>query len=214
MPAPGSYTVTTSSTTASGGTVAPERTRTIGCARPRFCLPDRPSVRGETSENGWPTDPELVDRVIPGTRVVLRVRTGPAGELLAALALRFDRQIEGLDGPVPDDWGFDHREVRGDSTELSTHASGTAIDLNALCHPLGVAGDATFSPAELTALRGLVDSTRDVAVSGLSYGRVDVMHLALAPDTTDAQAQEALDALGGTAPPGIVALPSRPGCSS
>jgi hypothetical protein len=103
----------------------------------------------ETSYNGWPAskDPDEI-RVrsfqVRGTKVKLRAakRCGP---LLAAFAADFHELIEPIDEGRLDDWGYAYRPVRGLPDKLSCHASGSAIDLNALAHPLGKAG--TF-PAE------------------------------------------------------------------
>lgn len=59
------------------------------------------------------------------------------GFVLAHWALWYSECVEALEGPVLDDWGWADRHVRGSTTTISNHASGTAIDLNALAHALG-----------------------------------------------------------------------------
>jgi len=95
----------------------------------------------EKSQNGWPAskDPETIkikSYPVPGTKIKLRVakRCAP---LLVAFAADFHRLIEPIDEGSLDDWGYAYRPIRGQTTGLSNHASGTAIDLNATQHPLG-----------------------------------------------------------------------------
>lgn len=103
-----------------------------------------------TSQNGWPAldngSARLRSIVIParnGHRT-LRTRGGSAGFLLAYLALWFSEKLEDITAQgLLDDWGFAFRPVR-DSSDLSNHASGTAIDLNATWHPLGAVWSGVF----------------------------------------------------------------------
>src|SRR5512133_2973321 len=105
------------------------------------------------SQNGWPVlaSSQLRHWAIPDTALVLPLAPGPAGFVLAHLALWFHERIEPLDGPQRDDWGWAFRMVRGSSTSVSNHASGTAIDLNAQSHPLGRRN--TFNSVQARALR-------------------------------------------------------------
>jgi hypothetical protein len=93
------------------------------------------------SQNGYrANDPGVVSRrPVAGTDVGLTVRTGAPGDLLLHWAAWFDRNVENIDNARGhlDDWGFAERPIRGSTTTLSNHASGTAIDLNATKHPLG-----------------------------------------------------------------------------
>ena len=95
----------------------------------------------EYSQNGWPAskDPNAIkikSYLVPGTKIKLRVaqRCAP---LLVAFAADFHNLVEPIDEGSLDDWGFAYRPIRGQTTGLSNHASGTAIDLNATKHPLG-----------------------------------------------------------------------------
>lgn len=134
-----------------------------------------------TSQNGWPAlasgSPKLHTWVIPGKGddTLIRLRNGSAGFLLAHLALCFDSKVEVLDEPVLDDWGYAYRPVRGYSTGLSNHSSGTAVDLNATDHPIGVAE--TFSDAEEdTIARFLQRYSGCIRWGGDYRGRKDEMH--------------------------------------
>lgn len=131
-----------------------------------------------TSQNGWPalvsTSRLLYTWNLPGgTR--LRLRNGSAGFLLCHLALWFDQKVEDLEEPVLDDWGYAYRPVRGYTSTLSNHASGTAMDLNATDHPLGV--DHTFTAAEVSAIHERLKLYRGAIRWGGDYsGRKDLMH--------------------------------------
>lgn len=79
--------------------------------------------------------------LIPGTNRYFVLRNGSAGFLLAHFILWFHQTIEPLNkkGEVWDEWAYAFRAVRN-ASDLSNHASGTAVDLNATKHPLGVSG--------------------------------------------------------------------------
>jgi hypothetical protein len=139
-----------------------------------------------TSQNGWTVLPIAPSkRRVPDTNIFLTVRPGDAGWLLLRVASWFHFHIEKLDKAnaehAPDDWGWAKRNVRGSDTQVSNHASGTAVDLNAVDHPRGVKG--TFTAAEKAAvLRHLAQykdpvSGKDVIRWGEMYsGTIDGMH--------------------------------------
>jgi hypothetical protein len=129
-----------------------------------------------TSQNGFSANDRslIVSYAIPGGKVALR--RGPAGELLAAAARRWHAEVEPL--VWPGCWGYAERTIRGDSTTLSNHASGTAIDLNAPRHPLGTDPRTNFSPTAIAAARRIVaDSAGCLRWGGDYIGRRDGMHL-------------------------------------
>lgn len=132
-----------------------------------------------TSQNGWPayssgTHPDLV--AIP--HVAGRVRRGDVATIFTYLIDRFDREVESVAeaaGQPEDDWGWAARPIRGKTTDLSNHASGTAIDLNAPRHPLGKVG--TFTTRQVAALRSILAALGGVVRWGGDYsGRKDEMH--------------------------------------
>ena len=131
-----------------------------------------------TSQNGWPAlaaDSKLLHTFLLPDHTTLRLRGGSAGFLLVHNALWFDHAIEDLKEPVLDDWGYAYRPVRGYSDHLSNHSSGTAEDLNATDHPLGV--DHTFTRAEETAIHKRLDLYEGCIRWGGDYlGRKDSMH--------------------------------------
>lgn len=143
------------------------------------------------SQNGWVANQRdrVAKQLVPGTNTYLTVRKDAPGLVLLEVASAFDRLVQDIDtgrGTL-DDWGYAERPIRGGIT-LSNHASGTAIDLNALKHPLGVPG--TFTANEKAALLSILRVTGDVVRwGGLYVGRKDEMHLEIndAQDLSDCQ---------------------------
>lgn len=147
------------------------------------------------SSNGWTVVDKAHTRVvkIPGSGVALRVRDDPrVATILTCIAWWVDTHVEDIDTrqgvkgyDVPDDWGWAVRKIRGAKTAISNHASGTAIDLNAVAHPMAVRG--TWSADERTKIHGLldrIDGGSGVVRWGEDYrSRVDGMHFEI--NTTD-----------------------------
>jgi hypothetical protein len=141
-----------------------------------------------TSQNGWPAIDTasrqsnlLHTWVIPACNgeLKLRLRNGSAGLILAHFALYFSERIDDATkkGRVPDDWGYAFRAVRGFSSTLSNHSSGTAMDINATEHGLGRA--ATFAPEDVKAIRGRLHWAVYMGCirwGGDYHGRKDEMH--------------------------------------
>ena len=76
-----------------------------------------------------------------------------------------------------DDWGYAFRMTRGSDRVLSNHSSGTAIDLNAIKHPLGKSN--TFNQDQRNIINLLITKY------GLTWGgnykkRKDEMHFEIA----------------------------------
>lgn len=138
-----------------------------------------------TSQNGYPalsasTPGDGLDKwVIPvgrnGEYRHIILREGHAGYVLACFATWFHRRIEYLNEGQWDEWGWAYRPVRGTSSGLSNHASGTAMDLNATQHPLGVRN--TFYGSQMRKIRRRLKFYRHVIRWGGDYtGRADEMH--------------------------------------
>ena len=129
------------------------------------------------SQNGYPAnDPTKIARIqVPGTDVKLSLRRGICGWLLAYVASRVN-EVEPIStgrGTL-DDWGYAPRKIRG-GVSLSNHASGTAMDLNALKHPLGKRG--TWSKAQKDHIHRVLDHVRGTVRWGEDYlVRKDGMH--------------------------------------
>jgi len=136
------------------------------------------------SQNGYTANDasKVSSRLVPGTTRRLTVRNGPAGDLLLWVAGQFDKLVEDIEQGILDDWGYAERPIRG-GTELSNHASGTAIDLNATAHPLATDPPANFSKAEIDAIHAIVGRTQGCVRWGGDYsGRKDGMHFEIVRD--------------------------------
>ena len=109
------------------------------------------------SQNGWPASPdqkEIGIKVfkIKNTDRKMRLQKD-AGVILAAFAAEFHAQVEPIDEGEYDDWAYCYRNVKMSDSTLSNHASGTAIDLNATKHPLGMQN--TFTKQQAATIREL-----------------------------------------------------------
>jgi hypothetical protein len=136
-----------------------------------------------TSSNGYPVltsdrtgaHPRLRDFVLPGFSRKLPARDGSCGFLLTHIALWFHREIEPLSQGV-DDWGYAVRKISG-SSQYSNHSSGTALDLNATQHPMGVATNKTFTKSEIDRIhKRLLMYDGCIKWGGDYQSRPDAMH--------------------------------------
>jgi hypothetical protein len=129
------------------------------------------------SQNGYSAcnEDQIKTWAISGTSRKVRLRAGDPGWLLAHFASWFHKHVESIDSGQLDDWGYNCRDVR-DGEELSNHASGTAIDLNALKHPRGVRN--TYTAAQERAIRAQLELYDDCVRWGEDYVRspADGMH--------------------------------------
>ncbi|MET7989859.1 M15 family metallopeptidase [Amycolatopsis sp. NPDC005232] len=125
-----------------------------------------------TSQNGYTAPITPVGRALPGGSVPLRA--GATGDLLAWVGRQFHARVEPLIWPGC--WGYAYRDVRG-ATDLSNHASGTALDLNAPKHPLGTSPSANYTSAQIATIHAIVAQTSGCVRWGGDYvGRKDPMH--------------------------------------
>ena len=170
------------------------------------------------SQNGFPaipagkytgSFPRLRRWAIPGTSLKIPMRDGSTGFILACFLLWFNERVEKIDGPVLDDWGHANRGVRGYSTTLSNHASGTAFDANALQHVLGKRG--TFSDKMEKRMRKRLKRVfkNYVRWGGDYRNRADEMHFEI--NCTIPQAERLAKKLLKTAR-GRRVLKANPGC--
>ena len=133
---------------------------------------------GETSYNGWPVGTPasaigVANYTVPGTSVVLPVKSGDVATVLMYVAGRFNREVEALRSGQC--WGYDYRKNVNNPSVWSNHASGTAIDLNAVLHPNGAKN--TFNSGQVAAIRNILAYTGDVIYWGGDYsGTTDEMH--------------------------------------
>ncbi|MFC3504442.1 M15 family metallopeptidase [Micromonospora krabiensis] len=157
-----------------------------------------------TSQNGWNAGPKteihIVSPKVPGTNVDFPqgVLAGDVETVLMYVAAEFHRTVEPLvDGHC---WGYFYKNIEG-SNELSNHASGTAIDLNAPAHPMGKAN--TFSAAKVAAIRKILAFLEGVVRWGGDYsGRKDDMHFEINKGAAEvARIAAKIRALGGKPAP-------------
>lgn len=150
------------------------------------------------SQNGYPvlTQSETFRWDLPIREAAHRhliLKPGNAGFVLAHFALWYHERVESILPGVWDEWGWASRAIRG-STVISNHASGTAMDLNAVKHPLGVRGTLRFwlrlrkgrrELAEDRINRVLKRTYGNVIRGGLNYvSRPDEMHYEINADAT------------------------------
>lgn len=169
------------------------------------------------SQNGFSANDRSViaSYELPGGRIALR--KGDVSVILLFALNWWHNRVEPL--VWPGIWGYAERLIRGSSTDLSNHASGTAADANAPQHPLGTAPTANFSAGEIAAIRALIAfcTTRAgkqvLRWGGDYFGRKDGMHLEINDGVTTADLKEIADKIralnGGPSgiPAGQVNLP-------
>lgn len=129
-----------------------------------------------TSQNGWPVFTSGTAKgLVAIPKIAGRVRSGSVATIFKDLVKQFDRYVEDVD-KGRDEWGYAYRAIRGKSRGYSNHASGTAIDINAMQHPRGVRG--TFSSGQKAAVRKILARYDGVIRWGGDYtiGKVDGMH--------------------------------------
>lgn len=156
------------------------------------------------SQNGYTANDVTLTQSwkIPGTDRAIRLRKGAPGHLLVLFAAWFHKHIEPIDAGQLDDWGYAERPIRGQGVEydddgnainLSNHSSGTAEDLNAVRHPLGVRN--TFSRAQAAAIRAVLADDFESAIrwGGDYVKRADEMHFEIV--TTPLVCQRVLNKL-------------------
>lgn len=168
----------------------------------------------ETSYNGWPVGSPasaigVANYSVPGTSVVLPVKSGDVATVLMYVAGRFNGEVEPL--RAGQCWGYSYRKNVNNPSVWSNHASGTAIDLNAVLHPNGAKG--TFTGSQVASIRSILSFCGDVIYWGGDYrGTTDEMHF----EIDVAPGDPALPALvskinGGGAPAGgqVVGIRAR-----
>ena len=140
-------------------------------------------LRELTSPNGWPASEDrkalgIQSFTVPGTKIKFACAKAVA-PILVAFAKDFHELVESIDDGQLDDWGYAFRMTRGSDKVLSNHSSGTAIDLNAIKHPLGKSN--TFDKHQCNTINLLITKY------GLGWGgnykrRKDEMHFEIALD--------------------------------
>lgn len=144
----------------------------------------------KVSGNGWPVLSDRADQrahlvtiePVPGRKFRVRREAAHVFEWFIA---EFHKSVERIDEGVLDDWSFAVRPVRGGSTP-SNHASGTAVDLNAVDHPLGARK--TFTAAQVAVIQELIEKCgRAIRWGGEYSRRKDEMHFEVRPGFSPAK---------------------------
>lgn len=130
------------------------------------------------SQNGWPVDRSGANQdrnpIYGSVRVPNGVLKGDVAVVLRWVAKRYHETVEPLRAGTC--WGWFVKSIEG-SSSISNHASGTAIDLNADQHPMGVSASKNMSAKEIAACRAIVKASGGVVRWGGDYsGRPDPMH--------------------------------------
>jgi hypothetical protein len=146
----------------------------------------KPTISGQVSQNGWAAGDaqraNIATYTVPGTGVRLDMNRQCATVLLW-VAQQFHQRVEPLDGGQCG--GYSDRLNVNDHTVWSNHASGTAIDLNALKHPNGVPADRTFSAAQIATIHDIVKALHGAVRWGDDYKSTpDSMHFEINTDAT------------------------------
>lgn len=163
----------------------------------------------ERSYNSWSASPDKASIGVNANAVARKtakkfpggVKSGDVEFLLMYLAGEIHRRVEPLGTGC---WGYAYRQNRN-ANNLSCHASGTAIDVNAPAHPNGKRG--TWSAKKKTEVREILAECGGVIRWGEDFGgTVDGMHFEIHGDA--AAVKKAADALRKRlAPPKPVAKP-------
>jgi hypothetical protein len=139
------------------------------------------TIRELTSPNGWPASEDrkalgIETFAVPGTKIKFACAKTVA-PILVSFAKEFHELVEPIDEGQLDDWGYAFRQTRGSDRILSNHASGTAIDLNAIKHPLGKSN--TFNKDQRNTINLLI-TKYGLAWGGNYKKRKDDMHFEIA----------------------------------
>jgi len=139
------------------------------------------TIRELTSPNGWPASEDrkalgIKTFAVPGTKIKFACAKAVA-PILVSFAKDFHELVEPIDQGQLDDWGYAFRQTRGSDRILSNHASGTAIDLNAIKHPLGKSN--TFNKDQRNTINLLI-TKYGLAWGGNYKKRKDDMHFEIA----------------------------------
>jgi len=143
-----------------------------------------------TSPNGWPASEDrkaifIESFTVPGITIKLA-----CSKIVAPLLINFCKEFHELVEPINqgklDDWGYAFRMTRGSDRVLSNHSSGTAIDLNAIKHPLGKAN--TFNKEQRNIINLLI-TKYGLAWGGNYKKRIDSMHFEIALNRKSVEAK-------------------------
>lgn len=159
-----------------------------------------------TSYNGWTASKDktslgIVPLEVCGHSFPGGIKGGDVAVIFTHFLERYDAQVEPLTSPGPDDeWGYAYRQNRN-ADNLTCHASGTAVDVNAQRHPNGKAN--TLSATHLAALRTVLAFYEGVIKWGGDFtGTRDEMHYEL--HGTEADAKRIADKIRNATKPATI----------
>lgn len=165
-----------------------------------------------TSQNGWTVITSgTSEKLVAIPKIAGRVRKGDVAAIFTDLVEYFDKNIEDVDRGK-DEWGYAFRSIRGQSSGYSNHASGTAIDLNATRHPLGVRN--TFTDAQEKKIRAMLTERYlgKIRWGGDYQNRADEMHFEVNGSAADMKKVvahlKALDSSPSSSKSGSTELPT------
>jgi hypothetical protein len=145
------------------------------------------------SYNGWPASPDKASiGVVANDWFPGGVKAGDVTTVLRHVVRQLDARVE----PIVAGWcwGYTYKANVNNPSQLSCHASGTALDFNAVDHPNGSSG--TFTQAQVGEIYAILAECRG-AVGWLEG--YDEMHFEIQVDAADLARVAAL--LGDAAPP-------------
>ena len=134
------------------------------------------------SQNGWPasSDPDDLDLVWI-TVATRRFRVKRVAAPLFRYAIRrWHREVSPLPGGVLDEWSYAFRLIRGATSTVSNHGSGTAVDLDATEFPMGTR---RMSRRQRWRVRRIMRACGGQLRWGGEWSYPDEMHIELAPGT-------------------------------
>lgn len=137
-----------------------------------------------TTPNGYPIIDDygsadlIPNPVVPGTgTTIFGGINRKYAPILIWVAQQFNARVEPIkQGDPADDWGYNKRQSRN-SSNMSEHSGGTAIDLNASGHPNGQRPAANLTPAQIKTIRAIVAETGGAVIWGGDWN--DAQHFEL-----------------------------------
>jgi hypothetical protein len=143
------------------------------------------------SYNGWPASPTLKTRTIEPVKGVKLpiVDNQNVDDVFTYLVQQYHKRVDDVTRPHPrDDWGFAFRDNRNNPGELSCHASGTAVDLDATEHPNSVAVAKTFTAQDVREIHAILRELEGTVRWGGDFKHtVDGMHFEIAVEPGELQ---------------------------
>ncbi len=144
------------------------------------------------SYNGWPasSSPSAIGinqnwEPIRGHKFPQGTKSGDVETVFTYLVRQLDERVEPIEEYAPgDEWGYSYRANVNNPSQLSCHASGTAIDYNATQHPNRV--DYTWSREQTRIIHQIINDELDGVVKWLEGW--DEMHFEIRGTTAQVAA--------------------------